>query len=391
RMSCFIASNQNRVYGALESAFGTAATVDGSDRLPLSAFRLRQLRVISNRNDKTGSRTYPGAPSNGRESAALQVGCYLTEWDTETGYPPLHDLMQSVTGGAVRVCAANVVQAITGGQTISTVQPHGLSSGQGISSGGEIRFVDAILDSSTVALNAPFAGPIEIGQAVGRTVTYTLGDDLKSLTAYDYWDPQSAVQRAVAGVVFNELRVNINGDYHEMAFSGEGRTFFDSSTFVGGIAGLTEYPPEPIVDQYSVSLIPGTLGQAWIGSTASQSYNVLLGAVRMSNNIDYRRREFGPSVAGCVAGGIRDIRVDLRLSANSSSDMSALFSASRTREPIPIMFQLGESMGQLCGLYLKSVVPEVPSFEDTQTKLEWMIRDARAQGNHNDELSIAFA
>lgn len=390
-MSCFIASNQNRVYGALESAFGTAATVDGSDRLPLSAFRLRERRVVNDRKDKTGSRTYPGAPANGRESAAVQLGCYLTEWDTGSGFPALHDVMQSVTGGPVRICGANVVQSITGSQTVSMAQPHGLSSGQGMSCAGEIRFVDAVLDSNTVAVNAPFTKAIQSGEAIGRTITYTLGDDLKSLTVYDYWDPQAAVQRAVAGLAIDELRVNINGDFHEMAFAGEGRTFFDSSTFVDGVAGLTEYPPEPSLGEYSVSLIPGTLGQAWVGSTVSQSYNVLLGAVRMTNNIEYRRREFGPGVVGCVAGGIRDIRVDLRLSANASSDMSALFSSSRTREPIPIMFQLGEAVGQLCGVYLKSVVPEVPSFEDSQTKLEWTIRDARAQGSHNDELSIAFA
>ncbi len=390
-MSCFIASNQNRVYGALESAFGTAAAVTGANRLPLSAFRLRERKFVGVRRDKTGSRTYPGVPTSGRESVAVQLSCYLTEWDTWTGFPALHELLQSVTGGAVRVFSANTVQAIVGGVTLSTGQPHGLSAGQGISSGGEIRFVDAVLDASTVALNVPFTKSMQPGQSLDRTVTYTLGDGLKSVTMYDYWDPQEAVQRGVAGFVANDLRVNVNGDFHEMTFSGEGRTFFDSSSFTGGIAGLSEYPPEPVVDDYSVSLIPGTLGQAWIGSSTTQSHNVLQGGIRMSNNIEYRQREFGPGVPGCVVGGTRDVRVDLRLSASSSSDMSSLFAASRLREPLPIMFQLGDAVGQLCGVYLKSVVPEVPAFEDTQTKLEWTIRDARAQGSHNDELSIAFA
>jgi hypothetical protein len=111
----------------------------------------------------------------------------------------------------------------------------------------------------------------------------------------------------------------------------------------------------------------------------------------MNNHIDFRRREFGPDTAGCIAGGIRDIRVDLRLSATPSTEMSSLFAASRFRESIPIMFQLGDRSGQLCGVYLKSVVPETPVFEDSQTKLEWTIREARAQGTHNDELVIAFA
>ena len=390
-MSCFIASNQNRIYGALENTFGSAATVTGSDRLPFSKFRLTERRVVSARNDKTGSRTYPGAPSNGRESAVVHLACYLTEWNTETGFPALHDVLQSVTGGQVRVFGANSVQSVSGDRTVHTAQPHGLSAGQGVSCNGEIRFVDAILDSSTITLNVPFTKAVQAGQSLGRTVTYTLGDDLKPITLYDYWDPQEAIQRGVAGFVVDEMRVNINGDFHEMSFSGEGRTFFDSSSFAEGIVGLTEYPPEPVLGDYPASLIPGSLGQAWVGSTVSQSFNVLLSSIRVMNNIDYRRREFGPGIQGCIAGGARDVRVNLRLSANASSEMSSLFAASRSREPIPVMFQLGDVTGQLCGLYIKSLVPEVPGFEDAQTKLEWTVRDARAQGSHNDELSIAFA
>jgi hypothetical protein len=70
-MSCFIASNQNRVYSALESEFGRAAVVTGLDRLPFSTFRLRERRTQVSIRDKTGSRTYPG-PSNGRDTAMVE-------------------------------------------------------------------------------------------------------------------------------------------------------------------------------------------------------------------------------------------------------------------------------------------------------------------------------
>jgi len=390
-MSCFIGSNNNRVYGALESVFGSAAAFSAVDRLPLSSFRLKERRVAGERRDKTGSRTYPGAPNNGRHSAILQLACYLTEWEAESGFPAMDPILQAVTGGPVKISGPNSVDSYGGSLTLTTAQPHDLEAGQAISCGNEVRFVDAIADASTVILNARFTSDVYGGLPLNRAVTYTLGDLLKSLTLYDYWDPLAAVQRGVSGVGFEELRININGDFHEMTVAGEGRNYFDSVSFVDGIAGLSEFPPEPIVDAGSVKLIPGTLGQAWIGSTGTQSYNVLLGSVRLRNGIDFRRREFGSGVAGCIAAGARDVRLDLQLSANASADMAALFAASRVREPLPIMFQLGDAAGQLCGVYMKSVVPEVPSFEDSRTKLEWSIRDARAQGSHNDELYIAFA
>jgi hypothetical protein len=54
------------------------------------------------------------------------------------------------------------------------------------------------------------------------------------------------------------------------------------------------------------------------------------------------------------------------------------------------MFQLGEQEGQLLGVYLKSVVPEVPEFDDSEPRLQWHFRDSRAQGTVDDEIALAF-
>jgi hypothetical protein len=54
------------------------------------------------------------------------------------------------------------------------------------------------------------------------------------------------------------------------------------------------------------------------------------------------------------------------------------------------MFQLGTADGQLMGVYLKSVIPEVPEFDDTQNRLQWKFRASRAQGTIDDEISVAF-
>ena len=55
-----------------------------------------------------------------------------------------------------------------------------------------------------------------------------------------------------------------------------------------------------------------------------------------------------------------------------------------------VMLQLGEQAGQLFGAYMPAMVPEVPQFDDGQTRLEWAFENSRAQGAVDDERDIAF-
>ena len=45
----------------------------------------------------------------------------------------------------------------------------------------------------------------------------------------------------------------------------------------------------------------------------------------------------------------------------------------------------------MMGVYLKSVIPEVPEFDDGQNRLQWKFRASRAQGTVDDEIAVAFA
>ena len=54
------------------------------------------------------------------------------------------------------------------------------------------------------------------------------------------------------------------------------------------------------------------------------------------------------------------------------------------------MFQLGETAGQVMGVYLKSVIPVVPEFDDSGNRLQWQFRSSRAQGTVDDEITVAF-
>jgi hypothetical protein len=46
--------------------------------------------------------------------------------------------------------------------------------------------------------------------------------------------------------------------------------------------------------------------------------------------------------------------------------------------------------GQLMGIYLKSLVPSVPEFDDSDKRLQWKFTDTRAQGTAEDEIVVAF-
>jgi hypothetical protein len=54
------------------------------------------------------------------------------------------------------------------------------------------------------------------------------------------------------------------------------------------------------------------------------------------------------------------------------------------------MFQLGEQQGQLLGVYLQSVIPVAPEFDDSGNRLQWQFRPARAQGTLDNEIAVAF-
>jgi hypothetical protein len=113
--------------------------------------------------------------------------------------------------------------------------------------------------------------------------------------------------------------------------------------------------------------------------------------IEIKNNVDMRKREFGYAGPTCIAAGEREVGIKFRLYEKDDAATIALYQAAKNRSPIGIMIQLGQSAGQLCGVYLPAVVPEVPEFDDRQPRLEWNFSLSAAQGSNNDEIQIAFA
>ncbi len=131
------------------------------------------------------------------------------------------------------------VASVTGQTQIQFTAPHGLSPGQAITSGTDMRFVAAVENSTTVFINAPFTTTPTAGAAIGATMTYKLAEDLPSVSIFDYWDPSGAVQRIVNGAAMDKLTIKVNGDFQEFDFAGPSQDLLDSASFTSG-AGRAE-------------------------------------------------------------------------------------------------------------------------------------------------------
>lgn len=389
-MASYISSNANRFYTALESSYGSVGAITASNRIPALKLTVRQQLDVTNRKDKTGSRTFAGLPVGGRRRTNFELHTYLTSWQKSGDGPGYGPLFQAAMGGAPVTFAGGTVASCTADGRLAFAAAHGLTAGQAVASGSEIRFAAAIVDANTVQLNSPFTALPAAGAALSSAVTYMPSTNLPSATVFDYWSPANAVQRVLCGAAVDQMEILVNGDYHEFHFSGIAQDVIDSSSFSASASSLQSFPAEPAVGAFDYSIVPGNMGQAWLGTTQSQFFTITNATVTLKNNLDTRDKEFGSSVPQAISPGQRSVTAAFELYSQTDSATSALYQAARQQSPISVMFQLGQVAGQMMGVYLKSVIPEVPEFNDSKNRLQWQFRPSRGQGTTDDEIAVAF-
>lgn len=390
-MASYISSNANRFYTALESTFGAVASITAANRIPAVKLAIRQQLDGGTRRDKTGSRTFGGVPAGARRRTDFDLQTYLTGWDKANAAPAYGPLFQSALGAMPQRHAGGTVASVTAEGRLSFGTPHGLTTGQGVSSAGEVRFVAAIADANTVQLNAPFTTVPAAGSVTSATVTYQPSTELPSLSVFDFWSPATAVQRILQGATVDQLEMAINGDYHEFRFTGLAKDVLDSASFASPVGQLQSFPAEPDLAGFDYSVVPGHLGQAWLGVSPTRFCTITGGCVVVRNDLAARTREFGSCGPKAFAPGMRTVTAAFELYSMDNDSTKELYEAARQGSPIGVMFQLGQVEGQVVGVYLKSVVPEVPEFDDSDNRLQWKFRASRAQGTIDDEISVAFA
>jgi hypothetical protein len=390
-MSSYISSNANRFYTALEESYGRVGSITSMSRIPALKLTIQQQLDMGARKDKTGSRTFGGVPAGGRRRTSYELRTYLTNWQKDSGGPGYGPLFQAAMGGTPLSYGGGTAASSTPGGRLSFSTAHGLTVGQAIAAGGEIRFVAALVDPTTVQLNAPFTIAPGAGSALSATVTYVPATGLPSVSIFDYWSPNTAVQRLLCGAGVDEMQILVNGDYHEVHFKGIAQEVLDSSSFAGGIGELSSFPQEPAIGAFDFSVVPGNLGQAWLGTAPTQFLTITSAAVKVKNALETRAKEFGSSLPRALSPGQREVTAEFELYSQDDDATNGLLQAAKQESPISVMFQLGEAEGQVMGVYLKSVVPEVPEFDDGENRLQWKFRASRAQGTVDDEVVVAFA
>ncbi len=389
-MSGYILSNANRFYVAIESAYAQAAAITSDSRFPAMRLQAQQIVEQNARLYKTGTRTFLGGPREGRRRTAFQVRTYLTAW-SGAGQPCYGPLFQGTMGAAPQLSIGLVIGSVVNATQFQTTTPHGLSLGFAASYNGEIRFVTTIIDPSTFVINAPFSQAPAVNSCLSPTLTYSLSTNLPSVTLYDYWETNSIASRVITGAAVNSLQVSINGDRHDFVFAGAAADILDASSFQPGAAGLQSYPSEPTIGIFNYTGVPGHLGQVWLGQEPSQFFTLTEAMVQVKNSLELRRYEFGSVYPRAMVPGERQVKSKFSLLVQEDSQTAALYNAAKQRTPIPAMLQLGQQQGQLLGIYMPNVIPEMPDYVDSDVRLAWSFNNNTAQGTADDEIYIAFA
>jgi len=388
--NCGVLSNQNRFYAKQESSFGVAPAVAAADRLAAVKLAIQQFDELRERKDKTGTRTFVGVTPGGRKRTRFNIQTYLMSNGIPGSAPAAAALFQAALGGAPLTFPGGSAGAGSTTTDVVFSGPHGLITGQAFGFNGELRFVTAVGSPSSVAVNAPFSTAPASGNPLTGAVTYQPAAELPSLSIFDYWDPAWAVDRILIGAAVGTFEVKVNADFHEFEFAGEAKDVLDTTSFTAGQGGLASFPAEPALSAFSAVPIPGNLGQAWLGAAAAKFLTVTQASITLDNDLDLRNREFGSSTPQCHGAGLRKVLARFKLFEADDNATRGLYQAARAGTPIGVLFQLGQTAGALCGVYLKSVVSRVPEFDDADRLLEWSFTDCRAQGMGDDEIYVAF-
>ncbi len=393
----YVASNLNRFYAAVESAYGVVPAV-----LPDHAFRALSLELelqqqYLERRDKSGSRSFLGVVAAGRRQGRFATEAYLMSGGAAGTAPDLAPFFQAACGGAPLVFAGGTAAAGCTTTDIAFSAAHGLSVGQAIGSNGELRFVTSVTSATAVVVSPPFSAAPAASSAITATVSYPLAASLPSLAIFDYWDPASAQQRILNGAAVGQMQIEVEGDFHVARFSGEGQDLIDSITFATGQGGLGAYPTEPATRTYAGAPLAGHFGQLWLGASLSRFNTLVSARLELDNGLELRRNELGFAVPQGIAPGDRKVTFDFELFQNDDAATRTLYTAARNRTPVAAGIQLGSGAGSLFGAYLKSLAPQPPKNDAKENQLKWSFTGARAAGGgsssaatSDDELWIAF-
>ena len=194
-MSCYISSNQNRFYAGSESSYGETPTIGSSNRLPAVklSIKTRDREVIDViRLVGVLSQVFP---TGLRRKTEYQLRTYLTTWSDATDQPGYGPLFRAAMGSAPLLHSGATIADGSSNVQLRFNAGHGLTAGQAVSVGGELRFVSAVESDTAVELNAPLsdtpvAGYVDLGPPSLIRLERTCRALLSSIIGHP-WNPFS--------------------------------------------------------------------------------------------------------------------------------------------------------------------------------------------------------
>lgn len=102
----YISSNANRWYCAREASYGQIPAITADNRIPAVSLSAQHQREKSQRRDKTGSRTWAGAPQGMRRHTSYSLTSYMRDWADSSVLPPQGPLFEAALGGEGNLWAA---------------------------------------------------------------------------------------------------------------------------------------------------------------------------------------------------------------------------------------------------------------------------------------------
>jgi hypothetical protein len=389
-MASYISSNANRFYTGLESSYGQTPAISAQNRFPAVKLTAKNQLETADRRDKTGSRTFVGIPTGLRHTTSFDLTTYMTNWGGQNSGPFYGPLFQASMGAAPAMYGGGTAAAGSSGTSLVFAAAHGLAVGQGVSCNGEIRFVTVIASTTAVELNAPFSSIPAAGIEIAPSISYFPATELPSVSIFDYWDPSTALQRILCGAAVSRMTVKVNGDFHQFEFEGMAQDLIDSASFAAGQGQLASFPVEPAIEAFNYSIVPGNMGEAWLGSAPDRFYTITSGTFQLDNGLDMRSKEFGTNLPLAIAPGPRSVTAAFSLYELDDAATQGLYQAARQQSPVSVMFQLGQQTGQMVGVYMMSVVPVVPEFDDSDNRLQWKFQGSKAQGTADNKIVVTF-
>jgi hypothetical protein len=302
--------------------------------MPAVKLSVKQQLVVSGRQDKTGSRTFPGVPAGGRKQTSFALNTYLTSWQKTSPGPSYGPLFQAALGGTPAQSGGGAVSAATTGRAsglLRTARAFGWT-GSGV--------------GQRVAICRLHCGRQQ--RSVERAVHRLAGGRRSDAGDCHLHARDHAAERHYIrllgpgdGGAESDKRGGSRRDgdpgqrgLPRIQFGGLAQDVLDSSSFSTGAASLQTFPAEPALAAFDYSIVPGNLGQAWLGTTASQFFTVTNASIVLKNNLETRAREFGSSLPLAISPGRRVVAAALELYSQDDAATEGLYQAARQQSPI---------------------------------------------------------